>query len=106
MKIKNQEFIKQVAEHNDLEINHTTYNHTKLLEELLELSEVIVKMINKKVGKQPPIEKLVEELGDVLLRCDILIHKEGIKDAVEARINDKIASLEGYLAEGKYKGGV
>lgn len=106
MKIKNQDFIQKLAEHNDLAINHTTYNHTKLLEEMLELSEVLVKMINKKGDKAPKREKLVEELGDLQLRMDVLIYKEGLKDEVNARIDTKIASLDKYLSEGKYKGGV
>ena len=106
MLIENRKFLKELGESNTLKVNNSTYNHSKLLEELLELSEVLIKMTNKTAKKQPPKEKLVEEVGDVLLRLEVLIIKEGIEKDVEKRINDKIGQLGGYLIEGKYKGGI
>ena len=106
MIIENQEFIKQLGESNTLKINNTTYNHSKLLEELLELSEILIKMINKIPEKQPNQEKLVEEVGDVLLRLEVLIIKENIQEEVSKRINDKIKQLDTWRIEGKYKTGL
>lgn len=106
MKIKNREFIKELGITNDLKVNKSTYNHSKLLEESCELNEVLIKMINKSAQKQPSKEKLIEELGDVIFRCAVLIIKEDIEELVEARIEAKIAQLQGYLTEGKYKGGI
>lgn len=106
MIIENQEFIKQLAIDNTLEINNSTYNHSKLLEELLELSEVLIKMINKIPEKQPKSDKLIEEVGDVLLRLEVLIVKENIQEEVSKRINDKIKQLDAWRTEGKYKTGL
>lgn len=106
MIIKNQKFVKKLGNSNTLKVNNSTYNHSKLLEELLELSEVLIKMTNKIPIKQPPREKLVEELGDVLFRAEVLIVKEGMGKEVAERISAKIKQLDGYLIEGKYKGGI
>ena len=106
MKIKNREFIKELGISNDLKVNKSTYNHSKLLEECCELNEVLIKMINKSAQRQPPQSKLIEELGDVIFRCAVLMVKEDIEEQVEARVEAKIAQLQGYLTEGKYKGGV
>ena len=106
MIIENQEFIKELGESNTLKINNTTYNHSKLLEELLELSEVLIKMINKTENKQPKQEKLVEEVGDVLLRLEVLIIRENIQEEVSKRINNKIKQLDTWRTEGKYKTGL
>jgi len=106
MIIESQEFIKQLGIDNTLKINNSTYNHSKLLEELLELSEVLIKMINKMPEKQPSKEKLIEEVGDVLLRLEVLIVKENIQEEVSKRINDKIKQLDTWKTEGKYKSAV
>lgn len=95
------EIVNQVATYNRPE-----YNFTKLAEELFELGEVCMKMVNKKPDKQPPKEKLVEELGDVIIRCKILSIQEGITDGVNTRANDKALQLLGYIEQGKYKGGI
>ena len=103
MIIPNKKFVRKLGKSNTLIVNNATYNHSKLLEEVLELSEVLIKMINKSGSKAPPKEKLIEELGDVLFRAEVLILKEGLTEKVQERIENKIEQLTGYLIEGKYK---
>lgn len=103
MIIENQEFIKTLAAHNTALVRNSTFDHSKLLEELIELSEVLIKHINKAPQNQPTEEKIVEELGDVLFRCELLMLKHGLEDAVKERIKHKSEKLQQYLDEGKYK---
>lgn len=102
MKINNENFIKRLGEYNSKQVLNSTYNHSKLLEECLELSEVLVKMINKHKDKQPSKEKLVEELGDVLFRAEILIIKEGLHEDIQTRVNEKVAQLKPYMENKTY----
>lgn len=89
-----------------LDYNTEKGDYGKLMEELAELSEVVVKSYIKVEGHKPPIEKVVEEIGDVLLRIDIIIRRLNIEEAVTERIENKLKKLTGYMDEGLYKGGV
>ena len=53
--------------------NGVKYNLTKTAEELIELAEVCLKMANKKPDLAPPKSALIEELGDVLFRTEVLV---------------------------------
>lgn len=86
--------------------NEPKYNFSKLAEELFELGEVCMKMINKKPDKQPPKGKLIEEMGDVLLRCKVICLQENIAVGVNERVLAKGNQLYNYMIEGKYKGGI
>jgi NTP pyrophosphatase (non-canonical NTP hydrolase) len=88
-----------------LAYNEPGYNYLKLVEELAELQEVVIKRYLKKEENKPPLEKLVEEMGDVLLRMRVVATQEKIKDEVSQRVADKSSKLLGYIKEGKYKGG-
>jgi len=103
---RNKMIIKKLSIENTVKVGNATYNHSKLLEELMELGEVLVKKINKIPEKQPPIEKIIEEMGDVLVRVYVLMYQENIEKEVKDRISEKLEMLHKYAKEGKYKGGV
>lgn len=86
--------------------NNPMYNYTKLAEELAELSEVILKCVNKKDEFKPPIGKLIEEAGDVILRLEILIADKNIESDVAIRVGTKLNKLLQHIENGNYKGGV
>lgn len=89
-----------------LAYNKPEFQYIKLAEELAELSEVIIKRYLKKDPHKPPIEKIIEELGDVKLRIELLIAQENIHYHVEDRILQKSNKLLNYIDNGEYKGGV
>lgn len=89
-----------------LEYNAPEYNYIKLAEELAELQEVIIKRYLKKEEHKPPIAKVIEEMGDVILRCNILMTQEDIKMQVAERVVEKQHKLLNYIDNGQYKGGV
>lgn len=99
--MKYNDIINEIVNYNDAK-----YNVSKLSEELFELGEVCMKMLNKKPDKQPPIEKLIEELGDVILRCKVVSVQFNITDQVNERALDKANQLNNYIQQGKYKGGI
>lgn len=78
-------------------------HHLKVLEESAELSEVLLKTITKAKGYKPPIDKIIEESGDLLFRIDVLAHKLGIKDKIQERRLQKSFQLKEYIETGKWK---
>ena len=94
--------IEQIAKENDPQ-----WNEDKLLEELLELAEVLIKRKNKKGSpKEPTEDMLIEELGDTLMRMDMFV------STLPVRINKKVMDRWDFkeekmikaFNEGKYKG--
>lgn len=61
----------------------------KALEEMAELSEVLLKTLTKNGKEKPPLEKIIEELGDVEFRLLILKTKLGITTQVAERFQNK-----------------
>lgn len=94
------DFLK-IANYND-----PKYNYYKLAEELAELSEIVLKMANKKEEYRPPKEKLVEEAGDVLCRLYIVLAKDDAIEGAEIRSMEKLNSLVNKVDKNLYKGGV
>ncbi len=86
--------------------NNSDFNKLKLCEELAELSEVLIKSHTKHPDNKPPMEKIVEELGDVSIRMAIFALEHGIESQIEDRIFSKLERLLEYVKAGKYKGGV
>lgn len=87
--------------------NNKIYNKTKFLEELAELSEVILKHINKHPKHKPEISAITEELGDVLFRFTIYSKSEGIsQDSITNRITKKANICLQNLKQGNYVNGV
>jgi NTP pyrophosphatase (non-canonical NTP hydrolase) len=83
--------------------NGWNFNHMKAIEELAELSEVLIKKLNKNGGpKEPSDRSIVEEIGDVLLRLRILEFYYG-KDAIKERMDFKLSKFAEILTTNKYK---
>lgn len=93
------EIVSYMAAHND-----PTYNRIKLAEELAELSEVVLKSVNKKgTEKEPDKQSIIDELGDVLIRVNVLIGALDAYDAVEERMRIKFDKFRKAIKEKKYK---
>lgn len=91
--------IKHLAETNTWE-----YNHLKAAEELMELAEVLLKKVNKKGGIKEPLDQaIIDEIGDVEIRLDVLgrIYSAA---AINDRYYGKLAKFDGFIEEGKYIG--
>lgn len=69
----------------------------KVVEETTELNEVLIKCLTKTLDLQPPIEKIIEETGDVLVRLMIMIEKLGIQKEVDTRISEKSEQILKFL---------
>lgn len=87
--------------------NNKTFNRTKLLEELLELSEKVAKSLNKKPEYQPTKDEIIEEIGDVIVRLHIYANSEGMsEELIDERIAYKLNKFLTYLKENKYVNGI
>lgn len=82
------------------ERNDHAYNILKAVEELNELSTVLMQQYNKP-GKVPT-SAVIEELGDVAIRLQILERIYG-QEAIDTRIKEKLSKYEGYIEENKFK---
>ena len=83
---------KRLAEH--LDVDRLTL---KVVEECMELCEVLVKGLTKAEGFKPPVEKIIEEMGDVTFRMYCLAKKLQIEQAVETRVIEKGEQLDKWL---------
>lgn len=84
--------------------NNLLFNTAKVLEEMHETGEVLMKMITK--ATPPPIEKVVEEVGDLLCRLSVLerhLIKNGAitENCIAERYQSKMAWLYEHLKSGK-----
>lgn len=87
--------------------NKRKYNLTKAAEEFIELADVCLKMANKKPELHPPVQDLIDEIGDASMRLRILTESEGISNyAIVQRQITKANAYLGYLKEGKYNKGI
>lgn len=93
------DIIEKMAKTNSFE-----YNLEKCVEELLELGEVLMKR-KLKAGsfKAPTNQSIIEEIGDVQIRIDVLKKIFG-QFEVEKRVENKLSTYKGYFSEGKYIG--
>lgn len=95
--MKKQEIIDHLVSKNTYQ-----YNLLKTCEELNELSEILLKKVNKFGGpKEPTDDAIIEEIGDVQLRLLILF---GLfdNDKIDARVAHKLLKYKEYIEEGKY----
>lgn len=76
-------------------------NVLKLCEEMAELSEVLLKYVNKGGDNKPKTEKIVEELGDVIFRAAVIIRQFDIRNQVLDRGNFKMEQLHNYYLNKK-----
>lgn len=95
-------FIEELAR-----VNERDYNILKFAEELIELSEQLIKSVNKKGSpKAPTDDQIIDELSDVALRGHVYIEMMGWRDneKIDDRCNRKLARLKELHLEGKYTG--
>lgn len=86
------------------ETNEWAYNIDKTIEELLELAEVLMKRKLKGTSEHAPKKQaIIDEVGDVEIRLMVLRRLLG-EEAIDKRIEDKLAKFEEYYKEGKYIG--
>ena len=84
--------------------NDPIYNFNKTIEEATELTEVLIKRIVKEGGpKSPSDDSIIEEIGDLYIRLEILSAKFG-HTKVQDRINYKMSKYESYIKDNKYIG--
>jgi len=86
--------------------NKPEYNVLKLVEELAELQEKVIKYHTKSTERKPSKDDLVEEMGDVTLRIMILGQQLGALNDIDDRIAFKLTKLKGWYDQGKYIGGL
>jgi len=71
----------------------------KLVEECMELCEVLVKRVTKSSELKPPVEKVIEEMGDLQFRLFILAYKMEILPQVETRLKEKSDQIDKWFTE-------
>jgi len=86
--------------------NRPEYNVLKCCEELTELQELLLKYINKRVDRKPPITDIVDEMGDVLLRCFALSQMWNVEEKVADRGQIKANKFMEYILANKYGNGI
>lgn len=78
----------------------------KVAEECNELAEVMIKRVIKQEKYRPPIEKLTEEMGDVLFRVLVAAKALGNEEQVKQRVADKSKQVNEWIDSQMFKGGV
>lgn len=73
----------------------------KVVEESMELNEVLVKTLTKPERLKPPVEKIIEEMGDLSFRMNVLALKLGIMREVKQREREKFEQVSEWVAENK-----
>lgn len=71
----------------------------KTVEECTELSEVLIKRVTKAENMKPPIEKVIEEMGDAIFRMSILAEKLGIGEKVAERVDEKASIIATWFKD-------
>lgn len=87
--------------------NSRKYNLAKLAEELNELSDVCLKLHNKKPDKHPPKQALIDEIGDVQARIRILMTSLGVsrREVIKRHLH-KANKYITYIKKNKYDRGI
>lgn len=73
----------------------------KVIEEATELNEVLVKRLTKREDLKPPIEKVIEEMGDLQFRMMVLAAKLNIQNEVAERFKFKNKQVLKWIKENK-----
>lgn len=81
--------------------NGTDYNMRKAAEELNELATVLLQITNKKIDGAPEDQALIDEVGDVIIRIEIL-KKLIPEERLQARIDKKLSKYLVYIEEQTY----
>lgn len=89
--------VKHLADTNDYH-----YNLLKAAEECNELAELLIKSVTKAgTKKEPSKQSVIEEIGDVQIRIDVLKHLFS-EDEVNLRVVNKLKKYENYIANREY----
>jgi NTP pyrophosphatase (non-canonical NTP hydrolase) len=82
-------------------INNTEKLYLKVVEECTELNEACIKTVNKPLELKPPIDKFIEEAGDVLARIEILSQTLGknVNTLIKERKKEKIEQLYTFYSK-------
>lgn len=84
--------------------NEKGYNFDKTIEELFELGEKLMKRkLKDGWNKAPTDEEIIDEIGDVQIRIDVLKELFGA-DKVERRIEYKLDKFKDYYEKNMYIG--
>lgn len=87
--------------------NKRNYNYLKCVEELTELSEVLMKRVLKGDSDKNPSDKMIiEEIGDVELRVEILKEMLNCDKEVLERKEYKLSKYKQYIENNQYKNGI
>jgi len=78
------------------------FNLRKVAEECAELNLIILQRLNKEDDGKIPDSRIIEEIGDVLLRVGVLMLHYG-EEPVAQRIESKFQKLKGWMDKEKYK---
>ena len=68
-------------------------NILKVIEECAELQEVLIKHLTRNEQFKPKLEKMVEEMGDVVFRIVVLSKLLDVEDDVQNRMEQKAEQL-------------
>lgn len=93
----NREIIDDIVSHNSED-----HDILKLAEECTELSEVLIKMITKPNRREERMPHLIEELGDVEVRLDILKRRLGLTKDIAKRYESKLEYINKSICSKKY----
>lgn len=94
-----------------IEANTFDFTVLKLVEELAELQEKLIKFHLKSPAHKPKLKEILDEIGDVEIRIAMFLDKVendnyDVDEYIQERISKKMMKLHGYFKEGKYKGGL
>lgn len=87
---------------NIVSLNQEDYDLLKLAEECTELSEVLIKMVTKPNRREERMGHLIEEMGDVGVRMDILQARLGVSKEVDKRYQEKLDYIHNNTLNKKY----
>lgn len=82
-----------------IQYNAKDKNILKVAEECAELGEVMIKMVTKQPEDKPPMEKVTEEMGDVLFRCFVVMRQLNIEQEVMERIIAKAEQVDSWISK-------
>lgn len=88
---------------NIVSLNKEDHDFLKLAEETTELSEVLIKMVTKPNRRDERIGHLIEEMGDVKVRMDILLQRLGLHKEVDNRYQEKLDYINNNTLTKKYE---
>lgn len=97
--MKNNDIIDSLVNNNE-----ETYQLTKACEEFSELTTALLQYITKK-GRKTTKQDVIDEIGDVKIRLQILEKVFGEND-VKKRYDFKLNKFKGYIKDKKYTGGI